>query len=226
MSLTADPAADRARRYNEFRADEKARPALEAKKERDLAAARHQGRVAAVAAAMPTRTAIPQELDLRAIGDELAIRTDAGFRAAKARFTEDRNACWAANWTGERRQIDAAMGALVRSTADCYAAAFAVAIQEERSERQRVDARLFWAERDRDEARRALEALQQQPAAPLQVELRLPDSLPDLNVNLKPSAGVELDYDAHGRVTGTRPRGPSKVTKALTATEAGKSIVP
>jgi hypothetical protein len=60
----------------------------------------------------------------------------------------------------------------------------------------------------------------------VQVELKLPDRLPDLNVNVKPSAGVELDYDAHGRVTGTRPRGPSKVTKALTATEAGKSIVP
>jgi len=76
--------------------------------------------------------------------------------------------------------------------------------------------------------RRALEALQQQPAAPLQVELKLPGSLPDLNVNVKPSAGVEIIRDHDGNVTGTRPRGSSvdKVAKALKGTQAGQSIAP
>jgi hypothetical protein len=229
MSLDTDPAADQARRYDEFHAWERARPALEAKKERELAAARHQGRVAAVTAAMPTRTAIPQALDLRAIvGDvaDLGIRTDPGFRAAMARYTEARNDYWAALWTGERKKIDAAIGAIVRSTADCFAAALAVAIQEQRNNLQKVEDRLTWAERDRDQARRDLEALQQQPVAPLQVELKLPSSLPDLNVKLVPSAGVELEYDAHGRVKGTRPRGTDPVTKALKKTQAGQSIAP
>ena len=119
------------------------------------------------------------------------------------------------------------MGALVRSTADCYAAAFAVAIQEERSERQRVDARLFWAERDRDQALKENEELRQQPAAPLQVELTLPAALPDLNVALRPSAGVEIIRDHAGNVTGTKPRGSSvdKVKQAIKKTQAGESIV-
>src|SRR5450759_5007412 len=146
MSTSDTWAADHARRTSEFRELERARPALEAKKERALAAARGQQRAAAVAAAMPARTAIPQALDLRAIvGDvaELVIRTDADFRAAMARYTEARNACWATNWTGERREIDAAIGAIVRSTNDCCSAAFAVASHEERSKLQGVEARLF-----------------------------------------------------------------------------------
>jgi len=182
-----------------------------------------------VAAAMPAQTATPQALELRAImgdGDELGIRTDPGFRAATVRYSEARNAYWAALWAGERKKIDAATASMMGSAADCYAAAFAVAVQEQRNNFQKVEDRLTWAGRDLDQARSALKALQQQPAAPLQVELKLPDSLPDLNVSVKPSAGVDVDYDAHGRVIGTRPRGPSKVTKALTATEAGKSVVP
>ncbi len=228
----SDQAADVAQRWNEHRAWERARPAPEAKKERTLAAARGQGRAAAMAAAMPARTAIPQSLELRSIvGDgaaELGIRTDAGFRAAMARYTEARNAYWAALWTGERRQIDAAFGAIARSTADCYVAACAVAIQEQRTKLQGVEARLFWAERDRDQALKELEELRQQPAAPIKVELTLPDALPDLNVNVKPSAGVEIIRDHDGNVTGTRPRGSSvdKVAKALKGTQAGQSIAP
>jgi hypothetical protein len=230
MPLIADPAADQARRYNEFHAWERAQPALETKKERALAAARGQQRAAAVAAAMPTRTAIPQSPELRAIvGDvaELAIRTDAGFRAAMARYTEARNAYWAALWTGERRQIDAAFGAIARSTADCYVAACAVAIQEQRTNLQGVEARLFWAERDRDQALKELEELRQQPAAPIKVELTLPTALPDLNVVLRPSAGVEIIRDHDGNITGTKPRGSSvdKVKQAIKKTQAGESIV-
>ncbi len=230
MPLIADPAEDRARRYSEFRTAERERPALEAKKERDLAAARGQQRAAAVAAAMPARTAIPQSPELRAIvGDvaEMAIRTDAGFRAAMTRYTESRNAYWAALWTGERRQIDAAFGAIARSTADCYVAACAVAIQEQRNKLQGVEARLFWAERDRDQALKENEELRQQPAAPIKVELTLPDTLPDMNVALRPSAGVEIIRDHAGNVTGTKPRGPSvdKVKQAIKKTQAGESIV-
>jgi hypothetical protein len=231
MPLIADPAADRARRYSEFRASERERLALEAKEERDLAAARGQKHAAATANAMPTRTAIPQSPELRAIvGDvaELAIRTDAGFRAAMARYTEARNAYWAALWTGERQQIDAAFGAIARSTADCYVAAGAVAIQEQRNKLQGVEARLFWAERDRDQALKELEELRQQPAAPIRVELTLPTALPDLNVALRPSAGVEIIRDHAGNITGTKPRGSSvdKVAKALKGTSAGQSVVP
>lgn len=232
MPPIADPAADRARRYSEFRASERERPALEAKKERDLVAARGQQRAAAVAAAMPAQTATPGALEVRAIvGDvaELAIRTDAGFRAAMARYTEARNAYWAALWTGERKKIDEATGAMVRSTADSYAAACAVAIQEQRGELQRVEARLFWAERDRDQALKELEELRQQPAAPIKVELTLPDALPDLNVNVKPSAGVEIVRDHAGNITGTKPRGVptvDKVKQAIKKTQAGQSIAP
>jgi valyl-tRNA synthetase len=63
---------------------------------------------------------------------------------------------------------------------------------------------------------------------PLQVELKLPGSLPELSVNVKPSAGVEIIRDRDGNVTGTRPRGSSvdKVAKALKGTQAGQSITP
>lgn len=228
MSLPADQAADRARRYSEHRDWERALPALEAKKEQDRALARDQRRTAAVTAAMPTRTATPEPLELRAImgGNELDIRTDPGFRAAKVRYSEARNAYWAALWSREPKKIDAAVAAMMRSAADCYAGAFAVVDQEQRNNVQRVEDRLRWAERDRDQARRELEALQQQPVAPIKVELTLPAALPELSVHVAPSAGVELDYDAHGRVTGTRPRGSDPVTKALKKTQAGQSIVP
>jgi hypothetical protein len=64
--------------------------------------------------------------------------------------------------------------------------------------------------------------------APIKVELTLPTALPDLNVNVKPSAGVDVIRDHDGNVIGTRPRGSSvdKVAKALKGTQAGQSIAP
>ena len=64
----------------------------------------------------------------------------------------------------------------------------------------------------------------------VQVELKLPDSLPELNVALAPSNGVEIIRDDLGNITGTRPRprgsGVDPVTKAIKKTQAGQSVVP
>jgi hypothetical protein len=83
------------------------------------------------------------------------------------------------------------------------------------------------AELDRafDEAR---ESRQLPAPVQVQVELKLPDSLPELNVSMKPSAGVDVIRDHDGNVIGTRPRGSSvdKVAKALKGTQAGQSIAP
>jgi hypothetical protein len=133
---------------------------------------------------------------------------------------------------GHRGQIDKAARELMTRYAGCCVTALSVGIRgltENLAEKDR-DIRLLQADRDRfkEERDRAFDEAREsrQIPAPIKVELTLPTALPDLNVNIKPSAGVELEYDGHGRVTGTRPRGPSKVTKALTATQAGQSIVP
>jgi hypothetical protein len=117
----------------------------------------------------------------------------------------------AGNLWGDRIAIDRAAGEMMARSALCYVMALNVGIKGLRGGFGRRDRdtttasphRPLKEERDRafDEARES-----RQIPAPIKVELTLPD--------------------ADGRVPGTRPRGPSKATKALTATEAGKSIVP
>jgi hypothetical protein len=229
MPLIADPAAERAQRYSEFRASERARPVIEAQRERDRAALRARRRAAA--APKFTRSIVPQTFVLPDRQFERAITTDAGYRSAVEKFAGSRRAWFTAISSGHRGQIDKAARELMTRYAGCYVMALNVGIKgltENLAERDR-DIRLLQADRDRfkEERDRAFDEAREsrQIPAPIKVELTLPTALPELNVNLRPSAGVELDYDAHGRVKGTRPRGTDPVTKALKKTQAGAGLV-
>jgi hypothetical protein len=184
--------------------------------------------------AMPeiTQSIVPRSFDL-VLGTpdaslESAIRTDGAFQLAVEKFGDARHGWWAAISTGGRIAIDRAAWELTVRYAAGIHAAYAVgikAIKEANSEKDRetreLRARIDQLTEQRDRARE--EALQNaQLPAPIKVEL----TLPDLNVNVKPSAGISLDYDDQGRVVGTRPRGESWVTKALKGTQAGQSVVP
>ena len=215
-----------ARLYSdEFRAHEKAQ------EERALTLA-NQERMAAAAAPRFTRSIVPQTFVLPDRQFERAITTDAGYRSAVERYAGSRRAWFTAISSRDRGQIDKAAWELMARYAQCYVTALNVGIKgltENLAENER-DIRLLQAERDRfkDERDRAFDDAREARAipAPLEVKVTLADALPDLNVNVKPSAGVELEYDAHGKVVGTRPRGSDPVTKAIKKTQAGQSVVP
>jgi hypothetical protein len=232
MPLTIDQGAEQARRYSEFHDFERTGPALEAKKQRELALRRAQKR-AAFALPKFTRSVVPPGFDLALTTSDAAIepavRTDPAFQSACERYAVSRRDWFVAISTGGRGAIDRAAWELSTRYTACISAVYNAGIRvmkEASASRERLlEARIgqLTEERDRafDEARES-----RQIPAPIKVELTLPTALPDLNVNLKPSTGVELDYDAHGRVVGTRPRGTDPVTKALKKTQAGGSIVP
>jgi hypothetical protein len=235
MPLTIDQAAEQVRRYSEFHASERASTAL-AKTERDLATAKRQKRASRVAAPKFTRSIAPQAFNLTLSPSDAAIeplvRTDGAFQLAVEKYADARRNWWAAVSRGGRGAIDRAGWELTVRYAAAIQTVCTVGIRaiKDASDEKDREIRLLQARLDQltEEKDRAFEEAREsrQIPAPIKVELTLPTALPDLNVNLKPSTGVELDYDAHGRVVGTRPRGTDPVTKALKQTQAGAGILP
>jgi hypothetical protein len=164
---------------------------------------------------------------------ERAIKTDAAYRSAVEKYAGSRRAWFTAISSRDRGQIDKAAWELMARYAGCYVTPLNVGIKgltENLAEKDR-DMRLLQAERDRfkEERDRAFDDAREARAipAPIKVELTLPDALPDLNVALRPSAGVEIIRDHAGNISGTKPRGSSvdTVKQAIKKTQAGQSIV-
>ena len=161
-----------------------------------------------------TRSVFPREPIARPVDPaaQSALQADAAYQLAADKFSTARARWWTVITTGSRIAIDKAAAELAAAQSACVGAAYQVAIRKLRNDLDSKAAYIESLQADRDRAMdEARESRQAQP--PLRVELALPSQIPDLNVNMRPSAGVEIERDKQGNIIGTRPRGPSSKTK-------------